>query len=165
VAIAGGHLRVWTLPVALALGLALFDAAGLPPGGSEAHEERLMVGRVQRIEPARRLLTVTDARSGALRRIELTPETEVIRCQAGAPLTAVRTGALVRVKYVDGRGEAEAQSILLIGRMPSSRLPRDRVSGTGTVTARQRQEAEQPAGCSRPGCQASMQQLGPSRQL
>ena len=95
----------------------LIGLVGLLPGGGEAHEERLMVGWVELIEPARRLLVVADVQSSERRRMEIDPETEVIVCQREAPLSAVRAGALVRVKYLDKPGgAAEAQSILLLGR-------------------------------------------------
>ncbi len=118
-----------SLAVMLALVLSLIDLGGDQPGRSEAHEERLVVGRVERIEATRGILTVGDTRSGERRRIEITPETEVIVCQTGVPLAVVWTGALVRVKYIDRiGGEPEAQSILLIGQAPSSWLPGDRVA-------------------------------------
>ena len=97
--------------------VALIGLVGFLPGGSEAHEERLMVGRVELIEPARRLLVVADVQSGERRRMEIDPETEVILCQGDGLLSAVRAGALVRVKYLDKPGgAAEALSILLLGR-------------------------------------------------
>jgi hypothetical protein len=122
-----------SLGVTLVLFLSLIDRGGDRPRRSEAHEERLMVGRVERIEPTRGILTVGDARSGERRQIEITPETEVIICQTRAPLAAVWTGARVRVKYLDRRGgEPEAQSIFLIGRPRASLLAGDRVAGATT---------------------------------
>ena len=95
----------------------LIGLVGFLPGSSEAHEERLMVGRVELIEPARKLLVVADVQSSERRRMEIDPETEVIVCQGDGLLSAIRAGALVRVKYLDTPGgAAEAQSILLLGR-------------------------------------------------
>ena len=76
-----------------------------------------MVGRVELIEPARKLLVVADVQSSERRRMEIDPETEVIVCQGDGLLSGVRAGALVRVKYLDKPGgAAEALSILLLGR-------------------------------------------------
>lgn len=87
----------------------------LPPDAGRAHEERLMIGRVETIEPARKLLVVADTRKGERRRMEVNAETEVVGCRAVAGLSALRPGGLVRVKYLDRvGGEPEAQSILVL---------------------------------------------------
>jgi hypothetical protein len=99
------------LRVALLAPLAL--VAGTEPGG--AHEERLLVGRVESIEPARKLLVLVDAGGGARRRLEVNPETEVIACRGGAGLGRLQAGALVRVKYLErAGGPSEATSVLLL---------------------------------------------------
>ena len=96
-------------------GLIAIVIGALQPAPTGAHEERLIVGRVESIEPARKLLVVADARKGERRRIEVNPETEVILCRTGVGLSALVAGGLVRVKYLDRAGTApEAQSILLL---------------------------------------------------
>src|SRR3989442_15337065 len=95
--------------------LALVAALGLWTAPAAGHEERLLVGRVETIDPARRLMVVRKA-DGERRRLEVNPETEVIACRTRAGLTAVRAGGLVRVKYLEKPGNAaEAQSMLLLG--------------------------------------------------
>ncbi len=95
--------------------LALLAALGLWTAPAAGHEERLLVGRVETIDPARRLMVVSKA-DGERRRLEVNPETEVIACRTKAGLTVVRAGELVRVKYLEKPGNAtEAQSILLLG--------------------------------------------------
>ena len=84
-------------------------------GTDGAHEERLLVGRVEAIEPARKLIVLIDATGGARRRLEVNPETEVIACRRGAGLGVLPVGALVRVKYLERAGaSSEATSILLL---------------------------------------------------
>jgi hypothetical protein len=96
--------------------VALLAAVALWPAWGWAHEERLIVGRVETIEPARKLLVVVDVQRGERRRLEVNQETEVIACRAGVGLTALRPGELVRVKYLDRAGaEPDARSILLLG--------------------------------------------------
>lgn len=93
----------------------LVAALGLWPAIGGAHEERLLVGRVEVVEPARRLLVVVEAQRGERRRLEVNQETEVLVCRTGVDLGAVGPGGLVRVKYVDRAGvEPEARSILLL---------------------------------------------------
>lgn len=90
-------------------------ALGLWPGTAWPHEERLLVGRVEEVQPTRRLLVVVDAQRGERRRLEVNRETEVLRCRPGVALDALGPGGLVRVKYVDRAGaEPEARSILLL---------------------------------------------------
>ena len=85
------------------------------PAVSGAHEERLLVGRVETIDLARKLLVITRADGAARQRLEVTPETEVIACRSVTGLGAVRAGGLVRVKYLEKPGSPpEAQSILLL---------------------------------------------------
>lgn len=74
-----------------------------------------MVGRVETVEPGRRLLVLVDAQRGERRRLEINQETEVLICRAPADLGALGPGELVRVKYVDRAGtEPRAQSILVL---------------------------------------------------
>lgn len=97
------------------IGLLAVIVGALQPVPSGAHEERLIVGRVESIEPARKLLVVSDARKGERKRIEVNPETEVVLCRTGVGLAALRPGGLVRVKYLDRASSTpEAQSILLL---------------------------------------------------
>jgi hypothetical protein len=99
------------------LAVALTILVVLAPGVARAHEERLMVGRVEVLEPARKLLVVSDRRGGERRRLEVNEETEVIVCRTLAGLDVLPAGALVRVKYLDRPGaEPEVQSILVLGR-------------------------------------------------
>ena len=85
-------------------------------GVGDAHEERLLVGRVESLERARKLLVVADAQGGERRRLEVGPETEVIACGTRGGLTVLHAGAMVRVKYLDrAGGGSEAQSILMLG--------------------------------------------------
>lgn len=98
-----------------AAALALTAAIILAPIAGRAHEERLVLGRVESIEPARKLLVVGDAQKGERRRLEVNAETEVIVCRTNAGISALRPGALVRVKYLDRAGsQPEARSILLL---------------------------------------------------
>jgi hypothetical protein len=89
---------------------------GLTPGPVSAHEERLLVGRVEAIEPARKLLVLVEASGGVRRRLEVNPETEVIACRSSAGLGVLQPGALVRVKYLERAGApSEVKSVLLLG--------------------------------------------------
>jgi hypothetical protein len=95
---------------------ALFAAISVWPACAAGHEERLIAGRVETIEPARKVLVVVDAKMGERRRLEVNEETEVLACRAHAGLAALRPGGLVRIKYLDRAGaEPEARSILLLG--------------------------------------------------
>jgi hypothetical protein len=97
-----------TLRTVLVVGL------GLGAAMAWAHEERLVTGRVERVDPAARRLVVTDAEQGRRVRLEVTPETDVLLCQAGRGLAAVRSGAPVRVTYLERAGGAPvAQSIVV----------------------------------------------------
>jgi hypothetical protein len=92
---------------------ALIECAPTPVA---AHEERLVVGRVETIDVARRRLVVVAAEGSERRRLEVTPETEALACRAAPGLTAVGAGALVRVKYVEKPGSpSRAESILVLG--------------------------------------------------
>ena len=85
-------------------------------GIGDAHEERLLVGRVESLERARKVMVVVDTRGGERRRLEVGPETEVIACGTRGGLAVLHAGAMVRVKYLDRAGAAsEAQSVLLLG--------------------------------------------------
>jgi hypothetical protein len=89
---------------------------GLGPAAGVAHEERLLVGRVEAIEPARKLLVLVAVQGGERRRLEINPETEVVACRTRAGLAVVQPGALVRVKYLErAGGPFEARSVLLLG--------------------------------------------------
>ena len=94
----------------------LVAAVGLWPTRAGAHEERLIVGRVELAEPARKALVVRDRERGELRRIEVNPETEILVCGRLGNLGALRPGASVRATYLDrAGGQPEAQSILIFG--------------------------------------------------
>jgi hypothetical protein len=106
----GGPARAGWATVAAALVLALWPRPGA------AHEERLLVGRVETIAPARKLLVLVDAQAGKRRRLEVNPETEVIACRTGAGLAVLHRGAMVRVKYLErAGGPLEVRSVLLLG--------------------------------------------------
>jgi hypothetical protein len=93
----------------------LLALLGAWPTASAAHEERLLVGRVETIDIARKLLVVTRVDAAARQRLEVTPETEVIACRSVTGLGAVRAGGLVRVKYLEKAGSPlEARSILVL---------------------------------------------------
>jgi hypothetical protein len=88
----------------------------LVPTAARAHEERLLVGRVETIDQTARLLVVVGAEGGERRRLDLTPETEVLACRAAAGLAALSAGGIVRVKYVEKAGSpSRAESILMLG--------------------------------------------------
>ncbi len=100
---------------ALGIALMLLALLGAWPTASVAHEERLLVGRVETIDLARKLLVITRADAAARQRLEVTPETEVIACRSVTGLGAVRAGGLVRVKYLEKPGSPlQVQSILLL---------------------------------------------------
>ena len=83
-------------------------------GTSAAHEERLAVGRVETVDPTKKLLVVAPTDAGERRRLDLTPETEVFVCRGGGAVTGIRVGQTVRVKYLDRPGRPpEAQWILV----------------------------------------------------
>jgi hypothetical protein len=97
------------------LGLTLVALIGLWPGAGDTHEERLLIGRVEAIDPARKLLVMVSVQDGERRRLEVNQETEVIICRTTASLGLIPSGGLVRVKYLDKPGGvAEVQSILLL---------------------------------------------------
>jgi hypothetical protein len=97
-------------------GAALLALCTLVVARAAAHEERLLVGKVETIDVARKRLVVVGAEGGERRRLEMTPETETLACRAAPALTAVSAGALVRVKYVEKAGSpSRAESILLLG--------------------------------------------------
>ncbi|HXH13514.1 MAG TPA: hypothetical protein VNP04_27540 [Alphaproteobacteria bacterium] len=80
-----------------------------------AHEERLIIGQVQAIDLQKHLLTVQDPERERIVRLTVDGETEVKRCRQGLPLTALRVGVRVRVKYLDRPGDSlEALSILIL---------------------------------------------------
>ena len=86
------------------------------PAPVAAHEERLLVGRIETIDAARRRLVVVAAEGSERRRLEVTPETEALSCRAAAGLATVSAGASVRVKYVEKAGSpSRAESILVLG--------------------------------------------------
>ena len=99
-----------------AIAPALLVLIGLFPAAAAAHEERLLIGRVEAIDLMARRLVVVGAEGGERRRLEMTPETEALACRAVPSLAAVSTGALVRVKYVEKAGSpSRAESILVLG--------------------------------------------------
>lgn len=90
------------------LGLAAFSIA-------RAHEERLVVGQVERIDLARKLLVVHDQERDRDLRIAVDADTEVRRCRGGAALAAVKPGARIRIKYLDrGAAGLETLSVLVL---------------------------------------------------
>jgi hypothetical protein len=96
--------------------LAFVALLGFFPAAAAAHEERLLIGRVETIDLVRRLLVVVGADGGERRRMEMTPETEVLSCRAVPGLAAVSAGGLVRVKYLEKAGSpSRAESILVLG--------------------------------------------------
>jgi len=107
-------MRVWRVVVAILAGL---GALGPPP--ARGHEERLLVGRVVQLEPARRLLVVQDARRDERRRLEVNAETEVLICGSTTGLASVSAGHLVRIKYLDRPGSApQVLSVLVLASDP-----------------------------------------------
>jgi hypothetical protein len=97
-------------------GLAAVVLLSLCPGWARAHEERVVVGRVETIEASRKLLVVVEMQGGAHRRLEVNPETEVMACRTSAGLAILRPGATVRVKYLERAGSpGEVRSVLLLG--------------------------------------------------
>lgn len=100
----------------LRTGLVAALALGVWPIPGGAHEERVLVGRVETIEPARQLLVLVDAQGGARRRLEVNPETEVVACRTSTGLSVLQPGAMVRVKYLErAGGPSEVRSVLLLG--------------------------------------------------
>ena len=98
------------------LGLVAVAVLGLWPSQASAHEERLLVGRVETIEPGRKLMVLVDTQGGERRRLEVNPETEVIVCRTSAGLAVLHPGATVRVKYLERAGSpGEVRSLLLLG--------------------------------------------------
>jgi hypothetical protein len=105
----GGKAR----DLARASGVVLLAALGAS-SGALAHEERLVIGRVQAIDLDRRLLVVQDAERDRTVRLTVDAETEVQRCRP-AESAALQRGAQVRVKYLDrATGRLETLSILMI---------------------------------------------------
>ncbi|MBI1846377.1 MAG: hypothetical protein HY294_05255 [Candidatus Rokubacteria bacterium] len=101
---------------ALRAGLLVAAVLGTWPVVGGAHEERLLVGRVEAIEPVRKLLVLIDAKGGARRRLEVNAETEVMACRSSAGLGALQPGIMVRVKYLERAGApSEVKSVLLLG--------------------------------------------------
>jgi hypothetical protein len=100
----------------LRAGLLAGVVLGMWPAVGEAHEERLLVGRVEAIEPAQKLLVLVDAKGGVRRRLEVNAETEVMACRSSAGLGVLQPGAMVRVKYLERAGApSEVKSVLLLG--------------------------------------------------
>ena len=98
-----------------ATGFVVVVLLGLSADPGRSHEEQLLVGRIETIEPAKKLLVV-DGQGGLRRRLEVNPETEVIACRAAAGLGALQPGAMVRVKYLERAGGAsEVSSVFLLG--------------------------------------------------
>ena len=88
----------------------------LVPAPAAAHEERLLIGRIETIDAAGRRLVVVAAEGSERRRLEVTPETEALACRPAPGLAAVSAGARVRVKYLEKAGSpSRAESILVLG--------------------------------------------------
>jgi hypothetical protein len=84
-------------------------------GAALAHEERLVSGRVGRIDLPARLLVVEDPGQDTSVRITVDADTAVRRCGAGAGLAGLAPGARVRVKYLDrGDGGFDTLSLLVL---------------------------------------------------
>ncbi len=82
-----------------------------------AHEERLVVGRVERVDLERGVLVVQDPERDRTVRVIVDADTEVRRCRAGLGLRGVKPGAKVRVKYLDrASGPLETLSLLVLQR-------------------------------------------------
>lgn len=80
-----------------------------------AHEERLVSGRVGRIDLPARLLVVEDRGQETSVRITVDADTAVRRCRPGAGLAGLAPGARVRVKYLDrGDGGFDTLSVLVL---------------------------------------------------
>lgn len=85
------------------------------PVPAPAHEERLVIGRVEVIDLDKKALVVLDAERGRTVRLVLDDETEVRRCRYGLSLATLRAGTQVRVKYLDRPGGTlETLSILML---------------------------------------------------
>jgi hypothetical protein len=98
------------------IGAALLVLFECVPAPVTAHEERLLVGRVDTIDAARRHMVVVATEGSERRRLEVTPETETLACRAASGLATVSAGAHVRVKYVEKAGRpSRAESILVLG--------------------------------------------------
>lgn len=99
-----------------AIGLGLLVLIEFWPAAVAAHEERLLVGRIETIDLARQRLVVVGAEGSERRQLQVTPETEALACRAVPGLAAVSKGALVRVKYVEKAGTpSRAESVLVLG--------------------------------------------------
>ena len=80
-----------------------------------AHEERLVIGQVERIDLASKLLVVHDQERDRDLRIAVDADTEVRHCRSGAALAAVKPGARIRIKYLDrGAARLETLSVLVL---------------------------------------------------
>lgn len=85
------------------------------PAGAPAHEERLVIGRVEVIDLDKKVLVVLDAERDRTVRLVFDAETEVRRCRHGLSLAALSAGTQVRVKYLDRPGGGlETLSILML---------------------------------------------------
>lgn len=82
---------------------------------ASAHEERLVIGQVDTIDPGRKVLVVQDPERDRTVRVIVDADTEVRRCRAGLGARDVKPGARVRVKYLDrGSGALESLSVLVL---------------------------------------------------
>ena len=99
-------------PVAALLGVLV--TVGLSTS-AWAHEERLVIGEIQKLDLQRNLLVVHDPERDRTMRLAVDADTQVQRCRRGLLLTAVQVGTQVRVKYVDSPGgELQTLSILIL---------------------------------------------------
>jgi len=93
--------------------------AGLVLGGAavraEAHEEQLVRGRLEQVDPRAGVLLVRDTARERTVRVTVDPETAVWRCRTGPGPQGLRPGVRVRVTYLDpGRAPFTARSILVL---------------------------------------------------
>jgi hypothetical protein len=85
------------------------------PASAPAHEEKLVIGRVEVVDLDKKVLVVVDAERDRTVQLVLDDETEVRRCRHVRSLATLRAGTQVRVKYLDRPGSAlEALSILML---------------------------------------------------
>ncbi len=80
-----------------------------------ANGEKVVVGQVEAVNPQRNLLVVSEVQTEKTVRLMVDAGTEVKRCRKALPLSEVRAGQTVRVKYLDrAAGGFEALSILVL---------------------------------------------------
>jgi hypothetical protein len=97
-----------------ALGAVLVVAATLAVTLAVAHEERLVRGRVERVDVPGQLLVVEDRERQQSVRVTIDPQTEVLRCRPGAGLAALKPGDRVRVKYLERGRDLDVLSVIVL---------------------------------------------------